>query len=90
MGYIPDPQYAPFYVAVDKGYYAEEGLEVTFDYSFETDGGGAGGGWGTARLPLSAAIRVILARAQSLPHCLRHGVVPALSHRHRQQSGVWH
>ncbi|MCP5094194.1 MAG: ABC transporter substrate-binding protein, partial [Chloroflexi bacterium] len=38
MGYIPDPQYAPYYVAVEKGYYADEGIEIEFDYSFETDG----------------------------------------------------
>jgi NitT/TauT family transport system substrate-binding protein len=38
MGYIADPQYAPFYVAVDKGYFAEAGFELEFDYSFETDG----------------------------------------------------
>ena len=38
MGYIPNVQYAPFYAAVQQGFYSEEGLEIEFDYSFETDG----------------------------------------------------
>ena len=38
MGFVADPQFAPFYVAVEKGYFADEGLEIEFDYSFETDG----------------------------------------------------
>lgn len=37
MGYIPNVQFAPFYVAEKKGYYRDQGLEVEFDYSKATD-----------------------------------------------------
>ena len=38
MGYIPNIQFAPFYVAVEKGYFKDAGIELEFDYKFETDG----------------------------------------------------
>ncbi len=66
MGYVADPQYAPFYVAVERGYFADEGLALEFDYSFETDGIAL---VGANELPVSVASgeQVLLARAQGLP-----------------------
>lgn len=35
MGYIPNVQFAPFYVAQSRGYYRQAGLNVHFQYSIE-------------------------------------------------------
>jgi len=37
MMFIPNVQFAPFYVALDNGYYAEAKLDVTFDFSNPMD-----------------------------------------------------
>ncbi len=37
VGYIPDIQFAPLYVAMEKGYYRQAGIAVDLDYSMEID-----------------------------------------------------
>ena len=66
MGYIPNVQFAPFYLAQQKGYYRDEGIDLSFDYGMEndlmqllaTD---------KAQFAIGSGDQVILGRSQGLP-----------------------
>ena len=66
MGYIPNFQYAPFYVALEKGYFAEEGLQVIMDYGTEEDAVKKVAS-GTADFGTSSGDSIILARSNGIP-----------------------
>ena len=66
MGYIPNVQYAPFYAGVEEGYFADVGLEIEFDYAYETDGVALVGA-NELQFSLVSGEQVPIARAEGLP-----------------------
>ena len=65
MGYIPDIQQAPIYVADNLGLLDQTGYDFTFDYSFETDGMALVAA-GQVPFAFGSGEQVLLAREQGL------------------------
>lgn len=66
LGYIPDVQFAPFYLAVARGYYRDAGLDVELQNKIDQDLVPLVG-QGAVQIGLADGTSVITARSQGIP-----------------------
>ncbi|MBI5652136.1 MAG: ABC transporter substrate-binding protein [Chloroflexi bacterium] len=66
MGYIPNVQFAPFYVADQKGFFAEQGIKIKYSWGFEVDGVKLVGA-GQADFAMLGGDQVLQAREKDIP-----------------------
>lgn len=66
LPFRPDVQFAPFYVAVERGYFADEDLDVYFEHLPENEAVTIVGA-GEAPFAVVSGEQVLLARAQNIP-----------------------
>lgn len=66
VGFIPSVQFATFYVGMEKGFYTEEGVDLSLDYGFENDYLKLVG-TDQMQFMVGSGDQLVLGRAQDLP-----------------------
>lgn len=89
VGFIPSVQFAPFYVGIEKGFFAEQGLELSLDHGFENDYLKLVG-TGETQFMVGSGDQVVLGRAQGAASSLCDELVFRLSggRLSRQEAGL--
>jgi NitT/TauT family transport system substrate-binding protein len=67
LGYIPNVQFAPIYVAIERGYFRDAGIDLKIEHSFNETDGLTRIGTNALQFGLVSGEQVALARAQGAP-----------------------
>jgi NitT/TauT family transport system substrate-binding protein len=67
LAYVPNIQFAPVYVAVDRGYFRDAGIDIKLEHGFDETDGLTRIGTGQLQFGLISGEQVVLARAQGAP-----------------------
>jgi NitT/TauT family transport system substrate-binding protein len=67
LGYIQNIQFAPLYVAMERGYFVEAGIDLTIEYSFNETDGLTRIGTNNLQFGLISGEQTLIARSQEAP-----------------------